>query len=104
MLSENIYVNKNSLDIKRVTSSRWGFYWCCPNCDSHYAITKDNIEDFITSDAHDPLEDYMMCPVCNKAYGLFKGVEGKTKGVSSRIWADGTYVYLSVFGKDERIL
>ena len=103
MLSENIYVNDDGYNMSEVSES-WIFVWICPECGEEFTITKDNIEDFTDSDPHDPLQDYFICPDCEHAIGLFKGIDGKVDDEPARIWADGSFVYLSSVRGDERIV
>ena len=103
MLSENVYVNENGLGSMEITNG-WMFLWKCPSCGQTHIINGVNVDNYIDSDPHDPLQDYLICPVCEHSEGLFKGVEGISMDTSARLWADGTFVYLHVLDRDERIL
>jgi len=102
LLSENVYVNKEGTNVSKISDK--SIIIECPKCKCEVEVNSSNVNDLTDSDPHDPLEDFFICPYCNKPTGLFKGIKGCTGNKESLLWADGTFIYIKINGEDFRIV
>ena len=89
MLEENELSWTNGLDVKKFTDKQYKFI--CPKCGNEEVISRKTLDQYLTSDVHNPSQDFLVCCNCDAAYGLYKGVKMDD---GSEVTSDGSFVYV----------
>ena len=99
MLEENMLSWTKGVKAKRGVIKSYEF--TCPCCSSKWKIDTETIDDYLTSDTHNPSEDIFYCPSCESSWGLYKGLKLDD---GSYLFCDGSNVFVSDTDEEVYIL